>query len=360
MAKATGKVWHIFHYAQLFRAVGANGSELEMVRYSQRPIVGFNQYAEQFVQQMAALKAMLPLPEFVMARYVFEELLDHAQKHHNENKPLRGYVLDERLRPAGAARIAQMIGIKEDAVQTHLKMLEKVGLIERVDMPTWNSRDTTSTRLQETVKGKKKFKPRPSASVNVKEEKKVGLSASKGEKKAAPKCESQQPEEFSTRPGTEKAEGPGEREPESRELASPNCRSAASPPATPPIADGVPTETDGGDATKDRLDTPDQLDSLYDQRGYAFARAVYEAIRTPHPMDSPFGCREIESFASVWQTAVTLLGKPSLLETAWNTGLKHAGQIAKARRRNPKKFTKSPEAVWCAKFKGLVAKLKAG
>jgi hypothetical protein len=220
MARTT-TAWHIYHYQELFRAEGSNGSELEFVRYSKRHLTGWTAEAEQYCRQVAALRQTLGFAEFVMAKHIFEALLDMSQLHHQGDKYLRGYILDERQRPAGPTRIGQMIGCDAATAEKFLKILERVGLIDRCEVPASpgcgggetvgsSAAKSTKKRVRKTVKkaagGSKTRKKRqggtqveppppaffkgevegkeeslrPSASAQDEDKNKLGLSASKG------------------------------------------------------------------------------------------------------------------------------------------------------------------------------------
>ena len=401
MAKGKAvNAWHIFHYDELFRAEGANHTELEFVRYSKRHLTGWTAEAEQYCQQMAALKQTLAFEAFVMARHIFEELLDFSQMHHQKNKYLRGFVLDERHRPAGPLRIAQMIGCTAETATEMLTILERVGLIERAAVPPAPPKNTvkktaekpaekatkkTAKKASGGSKSRKKaegahqvpppalsfFKeeekvevPQPSASVKEQEENEgqnlkpaaaaappLGGQGTADAVLERPKGQGEpEPEEQAGRPGKRPRQGTGG--------SAGKAESPSSPTAAPLNLNLMDlTETDGGgpDSKTANSDSPstirltDRMDELYDSTGYVFAERVYREIGVPHAMDSPTGRSEIEAFAAAWQRAMRKGLKPSELNALFDKMIKRAGCLGRQRRRG-KKFRNSAEATLMYEF----------
>jgi hypothetical protein len=420
MARTT-TAWHIYHYQELFRAEGSNGSELEFVRYSKRHLTGWTAEAEQYCRQVAALRQTLGFAEFVMAKHIFEALLDMSQLHHQGDKYLRGYILDERQRPAGPTRIGQMIGCDAATAEKFLKILERVGLIDRCEVPASpgcgggetvgsSAAKSTKKRVRKTVKkaagGSKTRKKRqggtqveppppaffkgevegkeeslrPSASAQDEDKNKLGLSASKGNVQDEGTAAAAPPRSDE---GQAQAEGPAGAglKPKAEEQAGLQAGSKSqgkgnaqaepptTPTTTPPIADR-PTETDGGGAGVVLSAGSPPLDLSADERferfmgagsPTAFADEAYRRLRMPFAWGSPEACRECESFVSVYTSAVMQIRQPNRMKEFYAKAIKQADELGKRFLRRPKAFSKgSPAAVFNKKLKGLILKLKPG
>jgi hypothetical protein len=139
-AKRTEKVWRVVDYRDLFFAETANRTqELEQVQYTQRHIsASFNNPAAQrHLNRMAGLQDTLGFTDYLIAKELFERLLDRSQLHRGQDKYLRGYVVDERLRPAGVARIASLVRmpVTQATIEKAIKQLDRCGLLEQSEMP---------------------------------------------------------------------------------------------------------------------------------------------------------------------------------------------------------------------------------
>ena len=237
MAK-TLKAWHIVHYDELFRAKDTGGRVIMTVKYAQDIMAGGDEYSSQHLIRMQVLEAELGFELFVMAKHLFMQMLKHSHRLSGEKVKYRGYILDERLRSPGPAKIATLCRCPAKLVQKCLPALQRVGLIERADLPgaapekdpppsdepkkkaVKKKKKTTAKSREKAAgggkkghkkaaqtsggssttplspkdggssatsfkKGKGKDKTRPSASED-QEKNKVGLSASKGPAAAAP------------------------------------------------------------------------------------------------------------------------------------------------------------------------------
>jgi hypothetical protein len=132
--------WHIVDYIELFKALNANRTyELEQVQYTQRHLAApFDKPAVQrHINRMGGLMETLGFMDYLVAKELYERLLDRSQLQRGEDKYLRGYVVDERLRPATAGRIAALVRmpLPAAAIEKGIKHLHKVGLIEHVPLP---------------------------------------------------------------------------------------------------------------------------------------------------------------------------------------------------------------------------------
>jgi len=137
------KVWHIVDYAALYFATqsGKKDVELEAVQYTPRYVQAAWDHPEatRLINRMAELKETLAPEAYVWSKLLYEEMLDRSQVMHKQtDKYLRGYVVDACGRPAATGRIAAMVGLGLTAAKVAglLKHLERVGLIERVALPT--------------------------------------------------------------------------------------------------------------------------------------------------------------------------------------------------------------------------------
>jgi hypothetical protein len=138
--KRRERVWRVVDYRDLFFAETANRTqELEQVQYTQRHIsASFNNPAAQrHLNRMAGLQETLGFTEYLIAKELFERLLDRSQLHRGKDKYLRGYVVDERLRPAGTTRIASLVRmpVTQATIEKAIKQLDRCGLLELAEMP---------------------------------------------------------------------------------------------------------------------------------------------------------------------------------------------------------------------------------
>lgn len=403
--KRNGRAWHIVDYDQLFKAVASSrNSELEQVQYTQRHINANHQRpaAQRHITLMAALRQTAEsFEQYLLVKWVYEELLDQSQAHCGAQRYLRGWVVDERLRPPTVKRIGQMLGIDEKRVQLALKKLEYHGLMEQRPLPRPEEADaggdenrdgggenadldgdegqvhpkctSGAPQVHSPLKKGKKENRRPSASVKKPEkEKKLGLSAEEGQTEAAaagaasaPTGKAKTPAHAGRQGQTETegptAEGQGPNgpqagsEPAAETKSKPNAPS--SPAATPPMAE-EPTETDGGGDVKRAAAN---LDNLCDGSGQAFAWEVYRRLAMPFEFESPECKAQLASFASVYQSALLEVRLPTKRQRLWDAAMKHADELGRRFKRNPNAFTKGhPGPVFVKKLKGLIAKFRPG
>lgn len=419
MAKKAAKkqvmVWHITHYDDLFRAVDTGGHMIKTVKYAQDIMTGSDELSKQHLMRMEVMEAELGFDGFVIAKHLFMQLLKHSHKFSGALINYRGYILDECQRPPGPAKIATLLRCPANAVKSYLKVLARLGLIERVPLPdqpdqsapkptkkkkttakktkpatgkkkTGTAKKTvkkttqqlkdqeliacselfgrTTKSLQESANGNVKSKPRPSASVETKRENKVGLSASKGAAASAtsrpvdPDGQAEGPAVAGPMPKG-KAERQGQADTQGTPQMAGTTKTPHSPTASPPMMPMMPTETDGRSGIGFCLETESvngiSLVSLYDRTGRAFGEEIYRAILTPHALDTPAAAREVGVFAAAWQRACRSGLPPSVMVRLRDKAIAHAAQLGKKRTRSPDAFSKSPEAVWVMKFKKLLA-----
>jgi hypothetical protein len=353
------KVWHIFHYDELFRAVDQKNPNrwIPLVLYSQRPIIGCNEYSEQYIQQMAALKLQSKaIEQYVMAKHVFEELLDRSQKYHRGNQYLRGYILNEKLMPADSDRIAAMLEFDKRATKRYLSWLEEVGLIELVEMPKlktaaelkaekneddsaknadnlgekpemWNRVDTAaqnSTGLQEsgkrvtgkgntknkypgTDKGKEKNNPNPKGIGEHDLQEQIGelIRPPKAELKPEPEgaCGTVEASNAAT---NAEAQNQNPTAPTKTDGAPPGSRTAAQESGINPNPTAYPTQPDGGPpgsrtaahgGNRALEDTSLARDCL------GFAEELYRRLGLQPTEKNPMAA-EIEAWSNAWRRAI--------------------------------------------------------
>jgi hypothetical protein len=100
------KIWHIYHFAERFELSGD-------VRYSpKKPLIYTKSYVgsgtdNESISYGHQLNAIRTSPNRVHLRSAFEELKEVAA---NRSRAYRGFLLDERLKPASIQRIAKWIG----------------------------------------------------------------------------------------------------------------------------------------------------------------------------------------------------------------------------------------------------------
>lgn len=393
-SKRTQRVWRVAFYQPLYKAVNANGSaELEEVQYTQRHINPShkNPAAQLVINRFDGLKQTLPLGEFLAAKYVYEEMLDQSQtRHRGEYKYLRGYWVDERMEPASAARVAAMTGVPPAAVEKAIRQLDRVGLIERLEMPLRPDPEeipsppppATEPDLDGSGgekpdgKGKKAGKQRTSKSLRsqfeptskclkeVEEESlRPSASAKKGNKNPRPSAsaEGEGNQNPAGGPGgpcgnpKPKAEGKAQADQEgnrewTREPKG-KAEAALSPTTAPPMLMPIlPTEAETRGSQKSKNET------LLEGSGIQFADLIYCAIFRDHVVGQVEEARERGEFASMWQRV--LLVRPTLesavLDRLWCGGLEDARRVGMMVGRR-KYFREGPGAYWTSIFKKRLA-----
>ncbi len=129
------KIWHIFRFAERFEMPedfkGLRQSPLKFTK----DFVGGGSDDESisFVLQMQSVDGM---DDHLMLKGAFGELKRIAA---NRSRCYRGYLLDEKLGPASERRISQWLRIDLPATRKVLKALASAGLIEKVDVPKFDT-----------------------------------------------------------------------------------------------------------------------------------------------------------------------------------------------------------------------------
>ena len=127
-------IWHIFRFQERFELS-------DDVRYCRRsPLLftrdfvgsGQDDEAISYQQQMNVLKTR---DNRLVLRGAFHELKEIAA---NRSRCYRGYLLDERFRPATERKISQWLNVDIKLARKILKDLADIGLIERVPVPQFD------------------------------------------------------------------------------------------------------------------------------------------------------------------------------------------------------------------------------
>lgn len=408
----TDKVWRVVDYRDLFFAETANRTqELEMVQYTQRHISApfSNPAAQRHLNRMAGLQDTLGFTEYLIAKELFERLLDRSQLHRGADKYLRGYVVDERLRPAGIARIASLVRmpVTQGTIEKAIKQLDRCGLLELAEMPLAPTQPVPPldppAKPDDLAADDAAAKASKTHAKSGKAVRKTAVHKELGEVsiELASRCtpmhlnrtSDTDKEKEITRTSTLTADGetegdacasPGTAENETdtdrRHRHGPLNNDAGKPTGpletksdtdtdrngecesegnldtdsestTQPIEPTEPTETEGVDGLqcKSTVQLDAVLNRLYDPSGYAFAGEVYRAIGVQFAITEPKGRAEYEAFASAWQRAIQAKLKPSVLNDLWAKGIKSANQLERKKSRGYK-FRKSAEATWMHLF----------
>ncbi len=141
--KAAGKkVWHVTDFRQRFELP-------DSVRMNRkRPLEFTKEYVGSgkdddtilYAQQLEALPVCQKAGFHLLCKGVFRDIRERAA---NRSSRYRGYLLDECLQPASEAKIAAWLRIDRNLAARALRALEKVGLIEKVDVPAFEPPATT-------------------------------------------------------------------------------------------------------------------------------------------------------------------------------------------------------------------------
>ena len=129
------KIWHIFRFGERFELRDDWKSFRKGPLIYTKDFVGGGSDDESisFQLQMNILKSF---DDYLMLKGAFGVLKELAA---NRSRCYRGYLLDEKLKPASEKRISQWLGIDVKATANVLKQLAEAGLIERIDVPEWDT-----------------------------------------------------------------------------------------------------------------------------------------------------------------------------------------------------------------------------
>ncbi|MFA7455592.1 MAG: hypothetical protein WCZ10_14145 [Desulfobulbaceae bacterium] len=387
----TATAWHIVDYRRLFYARDKAGREIQEVCYSQRPIVGHNEWAVLYLQRMGLLRRDLGREAFASVRLLFDDMLDHSQRYRGTLQYLRGYVLDEQLRPAKGAKIGQLFGLDRKAADKALKLLKNVGLIEEVTLPegpegpqdsppppedeeggtaaggknprpkphTGGGKGQGGKRGKKPAGGRKKGETggdvepcgdtstsllereseslRPTASAN-QERENLRPSASIEREGAAVAAQSRNGAAggpctaLAGRRGKAEAEAEGKAQSEPGADLEPTAEgdSQTEPPLSPtttPPMPMEPTQAEPGGAVRKRFEA--MAEQWWDRSGEYFAEEIFKVIYPFGIRDANETAREKAEFASMWQRVLLCKFGPTKISALWEGGIKDAHATVK-------------------------------
>jgi hypothetical protein len=387
--------WHITDYENLFFAESKNGGDIQSVQYSKRPICAASEWSVLYLQRVAALRTGLAIRDYYVTLGVFELLLDESQQYRGSMIGLRGYVLDEQLRPAGAARIAERTGLEKKEIEKILKCLERVGMLEKKPMPAVPTgggdrpekadkpaasrtagprKKSTAGRGKKTAGGRKKAET--GARVEPGEPMFTALQEAESESEIESKRKNKTIEFEKENQAQGRGKGPvqteseGQGQPKSNpnpkgkangnRNGKPQAEAAQAPePAQYPNLTG-PTQSDAGagqgkdgghGAGSGSIRLADYLDELYSPE--AFAAAVYAGLGFVRA-DGLRARQEARALAAAWERAMDAGLGPGWLKRLWDKSVAEAGQLYHKRRR-----CKNVAAVWMATFNRRLAAARA-
>ncbi len=392
MRRAVPKVWRICRFRERFEMTGEyeRKTGLEYVRQ----FIGAgglkSTESTQFLSQLRELKHYYPERHFHF-RGIFDELLALAG---TVELRFRGFLLNSRLGAAAAHELAARLDVTVKEMREALKALERVGLIERIDLPTFadDPSDEASNDHTERDATKPRSKRRPRT-------KKAG----KGRAKAVCRNNSEmfpnRPEAFAR---TEMANGKGKgKTTGQRRKGKPEGQAPTSPTTAPPLPAGPPEATAKGPrhfpptAGRQRTEAPSRvpeqrrhslameerqpaipvargsegprilplrhgdavslgamlpraMDGLahgYTLRADEFASEVFALLQGPFTADSREGLRERGNYRAALLDAIDAGLSPPQLDELMRKGRTDAGRIAKHRRRYYRNGG-SPEQYW--------------
>lgn len=144
---AKKKVWHITDFRQRFELPDSVRMDRKRPLEFIREYVGSGESDDSILysQQLEALPVCRETGFHLTCKGIFRDLREVVA---NWSQCYRGYLLDECLHPASEVKIAIWLRIDRKLAAKALRALEKVGLIEKVDVPAFGSSITT-------VRGKK-------------------------------------------------------------------------------------------------------------------------------------------------------------------------------------------------------------
>jgi hypothetical protein len=333
----------------------------------------------QFLAQLAELRHYYP-KEYYHLRGVLDELSALAG---TMERKYRGYLLNARLQPATLAELAARLDVTRDEMLKALKSLDRVGLIERVNLPVFaddpdedhrEERDDqpectakrgTGTRQKKATRGRKTrqkcassedsetFPNSPGAFdelANDQTKRKIPNGMAKG--KAKVEGESQAPTSPTAAPP--EGQGPGPARPQEVSDEGPRHQAALQQgkPAYAPLAVSagpriLPMRQDG-DASPIGCLLPRAMDGLaHGQavRADDFANEILGLLRAPFDASSRDGARELGNYRAAWLDAIDGGLSSAQMEELRAKARKDAATIGSHRKRYYAKDG-SPEQYW--------------
>lgn len=378
--KRAQKVWRIFRFGERYElADNARFCRQSPLLFT-RDFVGSGKDDESigYAQQMQVLRMS---PRRLQLKGAFGELKEIAA---NRSRAYRGYMLDERFNAATDSRIAMWLGLEVKEARAILKELAKIGLIERVDLPAFDTAvnqtpdgadegpnssqlEPARDRFKQTGKGKEE-----TGNGNGKEKKKK----KKTGKKKPVKTKKKTKKKTKAKPkGQEQPESEGKPEPEGKPVKKPEPEGKPEPERKPedPINPTDPESgCDGRDTDKLRDDLTAHsyyIRKLFDDSKLVdrivsatplcmlgedckqFAAEVFTLLKTKRKCDPASGNTEVRrealselaAFANAWKKARNLILAADVMEQLRESVIESAKKLGN---RRGKKYRKSVEATW--------------
>ena len=389
-------VWHIVRFRERWEMSGEYERKMGLEYLRLFIAAGGQKSTEstQFLAQLAELRHYYP-KEFFHLRGVLDELSALAG---TMERRFRGYLLNARLRAATLTELAARLDLTRDEMLKALKALERVGLIERVNLPTFaedpdedyrEERDDqpertakrgTGTR-QKKATGARKTRQKCASSedsetfpnspealyelANDQTKQEILNGMARGKAKGEGEAQGQAP----TSPTPTPPEGPEVRARTPQEVTAEGSRHQAAlqqgKPATAPhgVSAGpriVALHTHGEASRLGEL-LPRAVDGLshgYSVQAEDFAREIFGLLRAPFGEDSRDGVRELGNYRAAVLDAVDAGLSPAAMEELLAKARKDAATIGSHRKRYYANGG-SPEQYWRFLFnKHLAARLK--
>lgn len=382
------KVWHIREFEQRFEmdedSRQCRQSALVFIRVLVHSVDSVKYpWCANYSEQISTLMAE---PNGHVLHSVFIMLVKKASERYRR---YRGFLLDGQMLPATNRDIARWTNLTVPEIKKVLKQLSKVGLIERVDLPEFDTDSDQTPKKPDEKDDRKttsKSKKKDSAGSSGKTRKNLGKSGetpdafkktrtatttlTKTKKKTAKK------KKLSKTASAEKANDQSnpkaKQQPEAKPSTTQSCEvervgeqqsKSLSPSASPP---SMPTESDSGVAVNTLpsqssyqqrpqsahdKNPPVRLGAILNQKQHrynpesrAFAHEIYDKLGLGYPKDSPQAQRELHNFAAAWMQAQgSGLGGVGLEELRAKS-VKNAMKIRKGGK------ARKPAAVWRSTF----------
>lgn len=327
--KRKPKVWHIFRFAERYELpddVRKNYGRVSPLKYTKAFVgSGWDNESISFAQQLNLIRAS---NNRAILRNTFEELKEIAA---NRSRTFRGYLLDEKLKPAEIKRISQWIGEDIQTTKKILDELELIGLIERVDVPDFNP---SHDEFPQGSGKRRKFPPKTGNPLK-KSRSKTANDKYKHNKKKKPanikhNYNYRNKQKTTTSPTTTQE------------------------PIKPKEADaGMGRARDGSTKNSSRSVIKE---SRFSQRAKDFGFEIYQALRIPYKPTGLNGRRELIAISNNWMRAESYGLNSKELDYLWNKSIKEAKE--KGNTRFNKRYRKSPEAAWTYQFNARLRSLR--
>ncbi len=303
------KIWRICRYTERFELKEDDRRCRKSALQFVRDFVGYasGNEAVTYHQSLTMLRHVTG-EEFCMVYGLYRLLVCEAGK---RSRAYRGYLLDVDNKSLTDTKIGRLFGIHPRKITRLLRLLESVGLLDRVDMPKWDlSLDDVPTKRDDSEKtaGAHQQKKRSSQAKNE-------GNSSGGRRRTAKAGDGAQP--FKKRKNDKENRNVNDQRATSGLTAS-GCnrnnngngseteqqaesRTTTSPATAPPLPAEplMPQGSDEGGRVLPFARPPDSVESGGQSRaGLDYGKRVYLALRCIWDVNSPEAAREIASFAS--------------------------------------------------------------